>query len=68
MTKVNIRTKQYWKYKVIEMEYVSMSHGDGGDKIEVCKTLHKTNSKLVFWLIILCLKLSGAKYEVVSDE
>lgn len=37
MTKVNIRTKQYWKYKVIEMEYVSMSHGDDGDKIEVCK-------------------------------
>lgn len=68
MTKINIRRKQYWKYKVIEMEYVSMSHGDGGDKIEVCKTLHKTNSKLVFWLIILCLKLSGAKYEVVSDE
>ena len=66
MTKVNIRRKQYWKYKVIEMEYVSMSHGDGGDKIEVCKTLHKTNSKLIFWLIILCLKLSGAKYEVID--
>lgn len=64
MTKVNIRAKQYWKYKVIEMEYVAMSHGDDGDKIEVCKT----NSKLVFWLIILCLKLSGAKYEVVRDE
>ena len=67
MTKVNIRAKQYWKYKVIEMEYVSMSHGDDGGKIEVCKTLHKTNSKLVFWLIILCLKIQGIKYEVVNE-
>ena len=61
---MNIRRKEYWKYKVIEMEYVSISHGD---KIEVCKTLHKTNSKLVFWLIILCLKIQGIKYEVVNE-
>lgn len=64
---MDIRRKEYWKYKVIEMEYVSMSHGDDGDKIEVCKTLHKTNSKLVFWLIILCLKIQGIKYEVVNE-
>ena len=67
MTKVNIRRKQYWKYKVIEMEYVSMSHGDDGDKIEVCKTLHKTNSKLMYYLIILCLKINHIKYEVVNN-
>lgn len=67
MCKVNIRAKQYWKYKVIEMEYVSITSGDGGQKIEVCKTLHKTNSKLVFWLIILCLKIQGIKYDVVND-
>ena len=67
MGKLNIRSKKYWKYKVIEMEYISMSHGDDGSKIEVCKTLHKTNSKLIFYLIILCLKLSGTKYEVVKD-
>lgn len=64
---MNIRRKEYWKYKVIEMEYVSMSHGDDGTIIEVCKTLHKTNSKLVFWLIILCLKIQGIKYEVVNE-
>lgn len=67
MTKVNIRAKQYWKYKVIEMEYVAMSHGDDGDKIEVCKTLHKTNSKLFFWLLILCFKIQGIKYDIVKD-
>lgn len=67
MCKVNIRSRKYWKYKVIEMEYVSMSHGDGGDKIEICKSLHKTNSKLLFYLIILCLKIQGIKYEVVKD-
>ena len=67
MSKVNIRAKQYWKYKIIEYEYISMSHGDDGDKIEVCKTLHKTNSKLIFWLIKLCLKLQGIKYEVVNE-
>ena len=64
---VNIRNKQYYKYKIIEYEYVSMTSGEGGQKIEVCKTLHKTNSKLLFWLIILCLKLQGIKYEVVNE-
>lgn len=64
---MDIRRKEYWKYKVIEMEYVSMTHADSGGKLEVCKTLHKTNSKLVFWLIILCLKIQGIKYEVVNE-
>ena len=64
---VNIRNKKYYKYKIIEYEYVSMTSGDGGAKIEVCKTLHKTNSKLLFWLIILCLRLQGIKYDVVND-
>lgn len=51
-----------WKYKIIEYEYISMT----SEKIEVCKTLHKTNSKLLFYLIIICLKISGVKYEVVK--
>lgn len=67
MCKVNIRAKQYWKYKIIEYDYISMHYEDGDRKIEVCKTLHKTNSKLVFWLIILCLKIQGIKYEVVNE-
>lgn len=67
MPKVNIRNKQYWKYKIIEYNYVSMHYEDGDQKIEVCKTLHKTNSKLVFLLIILCMKIQGIKYEVVYE-
>ena len=64
---VNIKNKKYYKYKIIEYDYVSMTHDDSGDKIEVCKTLHKTNSKLLFWLIILCFKIQGIKYDVVND-
>lgn len=67
MCKVNIRAKKYWKYKIIEYDYVSMHYEDGDRKIEVCKTLHKTNSKLVFWLILLCLKIQRIKYEVVNE-
>ena len=67
MCKQNIRSKQYYKYKIIEYDYVSMTFGDDGTKIEVCKTLHKTNSKLLFYLIILCFKIQGIKYDVVKD-
>ena len=54
-----------WKYKIIEYEYTSMIY-DKGKKIEVCKTLHKTNSKLLMYLICICLKLQGIKYEVIK--
>ena len=67
MCKQNIRSKQYYRYKIIEYDYVSMTSGDDGTKIEVCKTLHKTNSKLLFYLIILCFKIQGIKYDVVKD-
>lgn len=53
-----------YKYKIIEYEYISMTN----QKIEVCKTLHKTNSKLLYYLIILCFKINHIKYEVVSDD
>ena len=66
MSKINIKAEQYWKYKIIEYVYTSMIY-DKGKKIEVCKTLHKTNSKLLFYLIILCLKIQGIKYEVVKE-
>lgn len=56
-----------YKYKIIEMEYTQMIHSADGTKIEVCKTLHKTNSRLLYWLIILCFKIQGIKYEVVKD-
>lgn len=51
-----------WKYRVIEYEYTSMT----SEKVEVCKTLHKTNSKLLLYLIILCLKINNVKYEVLK--
>lgn len=52
-----------YKYKIIEYDYVTMTD----TKIEVCKSLHKTNSKLVFWIIILCFKIQHIKYDVVKD-
>ena len=66
MGKINIRRKQYYKYKIIEMDYISMTSGEDGEKVEVCKTLHKTNSKLLFYLIILIFKIQGIKYEVID--
>lgn len=51
-----------WKYKIIEYEYKTLT----SEKIEVCKTLHKTNSKLLMYLICLCLKLQGIKYDVIK--
>lgn len=51
-----------FKYHIIEYEYKSMTN----KKIEVAKTLHRTNSKLLMYLIILCFKLNGMKYEVVK--
>ena len=51
------RTIKY-KYNIIEYEYVTMTNS----KVEVCKTLHKTNSKLLFYLIIFILKIQGIKY------
>lgn len=67
MGKQNIRSRKYYKYKIIEYDYISLTHDDLGDKVEICKTLHKTNSKLVFWLIILCFKIQGIKYEVIDE-
>lgn len=51
-----------WKYKIIEYEYKSMTN----EKIEVAKFVHKTNSKLLMYLITLCFKLERIKYEVVK--
>lgn len=59
--KIRNRTKTF-KYKIIEFDYISLT----SEKIEVCKVLHKTNSKLIFYLIILCFKLQGIKYEILS--
>ena len=56
-----------YKYKVIEYEYIQMSYSEEGKKIRVCKTLHKTNSKLFFWLIQLCLKINGIEYDAFTE-
>lgn len=50
-----------WKYKIIEYEVKKMTN----QEIEYAKTLHKTNSRLLFYLIILCLKISGIKYDAI---
>lgn len=49
-----------FKYRIIEYEYKSIT----SEGIQVAKSLHKTNSKLLMYLIILCLKLNGIKYGV----
>ena len=64
--KQNIRCRKYYKYQIIEYDYVSMHYEEGDTKIEVCKTLHKTNSKLLYLLIILIFKIQGIKYEVIK--
>ena len=43
--KQNIRCRKYYKYQIIEYDYVTMHYEEGDTKIELCKTLHKTNSK-----------------------
>lgn len=53
-----------WKYKVMEYEVKKMTNKE----IEYAKTLHKTNSKLLFYLIILCLKLSSVKYDTIVRD
>lgn len=55
-----------WKYKIIEYDYKSMIYQSGKTKIEYAKTLHKTNSKLLMYLIILIFKIQKIKYEVVE--
>ena len=47
-----------YKYKIIEYDYISMHYEGGEKKIEICKTLHKTNSWLYMMLIIICFKIN----------
>ena len=53
-----------WKYKVIEYSVKKMTN----QEVEYAKTLHKTNSKILFYLIILCLKISGIKYDTIVRD
>lgn len=50
-----------FKYRIIEYEYVTITN----QKIERAKTLHQTNSKLLFYLIILCLKFNKIEYKTI---
>ena len=53
-----------WKYKIIEYEVKKMTN----QEIEYAKVLHKTNSKILFYLIILCLKISRIKYDTIVRD
>lgn len=64
----NIRSKQYWKYKIIEYDYISMHYEGGEKKIEICKSPHKTNSWLFMMIIIICFKIQGIKYDVIKGD
>ena len=51
-----------FKYQVIEYEVKKMTNKE----IEYTKYLHQTNSKLLYYVIILCMKLSRIKYKTVK--
>ena len=53
-----------WKYKIIEYEVKKMTNKE----IKYSKTLHQTNSKFLYYLIILCMKLSGVKYDKIVRD
>lgn len=54
-----------YKYKIIEFSYKKI---DDDHVVEICKELHKTNSKLIFVLLILYFKIFKIKYEVINNE
>lgn len=56
-----------YKYKIIEYSYTSMTYEKGKANIKYSKTLHKTNSKLLMYLIILCFKINKIEYDVVEE-
>ena len=58
-----MRNSRLYRYKIVEYEYTKMTDKE----IETCKTLHMTNSKLFYYLIILCFKINKIKYEVLSN-
>lgn len=53
-----------WKYTIIEYEVKKMTN----DSIEYARRLHKTNNKLLYYLIIICFKLSNIKYKVIIRD
>lgn len=55
-----------YKYKIIEYQDKSLTYSNGKINHEVFKTYHKTNSILLKYLIILCLRLSQINYEVIK--
>lgn len=50
-----------FKYRIIEYSVKKMTNKE----IEYAKHLHQTNSKLLYYLIIACMKINKIKYEVV---
>ncbi len=52
-----------YKYKIIEYSY---KYIDEEHNVEICKALHKTNSKLFYILIIIYFRIAGIKYEVID--
>lgn len=51
-----------FKYQVIEYEVKKMTNKE----IEYAKHLHQTNSKLLYYVIIACMKINGIKYKTVK--
>lgn len=55
-------TVKAFRYKIIEYEYTKLT----SDGYDLAKTVHKTNSKLLMYLIVLIFKIEKIKYKVVK--
>lgn len=53
-----------WKYKIIEYEYIILGYENGKIIEKRAKTIHKTNSWLLYQFIKICLKINGIYFEV----
>ena len=53
-----------FQYQVIEYEYKTLTNKEK----DYVRTVHQTNSRLLYYLIILCLKLSGSLYETIDNS
>lgn len=55
-----------WKYKIIEYEFIKLGYENGKVIEERTKTIHKTNSWLLYQFIKLCLKINKINYKDVE--
>lgn len=53
-----------WKYKIIEYEFIKLGYEESKVIEKTVKSVHKTNSWLLYQFIKICLKINGIYFEV----